>query len=150
MNNLTHMALTIETWYQSINKPFWAPPVWAFGVVWTVIYPLIIVSFSYVFWQSFVTHRWRRYIGLLFAINLLANAVYTIGVLTVFNDQKSLADIRDYYWPAALVISVVLTTLPTMIVATWDRARWVALLQIPYLFWILVATMLQLSINFAN
>ena len=108
------------------------------------------VSFGYVFWQSFVKHTWRRYIGVLFAINLVFNVIYTVGTFTVFTENQMLSDIDKIYWPAALVITVVLITLPAMIMATWERARWVALAQIPYLLWVIVATALQYTIIFTN
>ena len=150
MKNLTLVGLTIQTWYMSINRPFWAPPVWLFGVAWGIIYPLMIVSFGYVFYKSFVKHKWRRYIGGVFALNLVANLIYSLGTYFVFSSNQSLADITQYYWPAAAVIMVVLVTLPVMIAITWERARWVALAQIPYIAWVLLATTLQFTINFTN
>lgn len=150
MNAFSYVALTIQTWYMSINKPFFAPPVWMFGVAWGIIYPLMLVSFSYVFWQSFVKHKLRRYVGALFAINLIFNLIYGIGTYLVFSDKQSLGGISGYYWPATIVILVVLITLPAMIMATWDKARWVAIAQFPYLAWVIVATLLQISITFSN
>lgn len=150
MNNLTVVGLTIQTWYMSINRPFWAPPVWLFGVAWGIIYPLIVASFGYAFYKSFVKHKWRRYIGALFALNLTANIIYALGTYFVFSSNQSLNDVAQYYWPATVVLLTVLATLPVMMVITWERARWVAIAQIPYLAWILLATTLQLAINFAN
>jgi benzodiazapine receptor len=150
MNNLTFFGLSIKMWYTSINLPVWAPPVWMFGVAWGVIYPLMVISFGYVFWKSFVKHEWRRYIGAVFAINLIFNLIYAAGTYAVFREGQILSDVDAYYWPAALVVSAVLITLPVMIAITWSRAKWVALLQIPYLLWIILATALQFTINFTN
>lgn len=152
MNNLTFtlFGLTIKSWYTSINLPVWAPPVWLFGVAWGIIYPLMAVTFAYVFWKSFVKHEWRRYIGAIFAVNLVFNLIYSVGTYLVFNDNQGINDIDKYYWPAAAVISVVLITIPAMMIATWERAKWVALLQIPYLAWVTTATVLQFTINFTN
>lgn len=144
------MGLTIQSWYMSLNLPVWAPPVWLFGIAWAVIYPLIIVSFGYVFWHSFVTHRLRRYVGALFAINLVCNLIYGIGTYAVFSEGQMLSEIKQFYVPAALVISCVLVTIPFLMITTWDKARWVALMQIPYLAWVSLATVLQYTINFTN
>ena len=150
MNNLTLFGLTIKSWYTSINLPPWAPPVWLFGVAWGIIYPLMAITFGYVFWKSFVRHEWRRYIGAIFAINLFFNLVYAAGTYLVFQDGQALSDIDAYYWPAAFVISMVWITLVAMIIIVWDRAKWVALLQLPYLAWVTLATALQFTINFTN
>ncbi|HKX73145.1 MAG TPA: TspO/MBR family protein [Candidatus Saccharimonadales bacterium] len=143
-------GLTIQAWYTSIVLPAWAPPVWMFGLAWGIIYPLMTVSFAYVFYKSLIKHEWRRYVGALFALNLVFNLIYSVGTFAAFNDNQTLNDVRALYWPAAIVISVVLLTLPAMIIATWDRSKWVALAQLPYLAWVSVATLLQFSINFAN
>jgi len=37
-------ATDIGPWYRNLNKPSWNPPDWAFPVVWTTIYILIIAS----------------------------------------------------------------------------------------------------------
>ncbi len=150
MNSLTFFGLSIQIWYNSLVLPPWAPPVWMFSAAWAVIYTLMAISFFYVFWQSFITHQWRRYIGAIFAVNLLFNIIYGAGTYFAFRDGQNLAEIDAYYWPAAIIISLVLVTIPTMMVAVWDKAKWVALLQIPYLAWVLVATALQFTINFTN
>jgi len=124
--------------------------VWLFGVAWGIIYPLMAITFGYVFWKSFVRHEWRRYIGAIFAINLFFNLVYAAGTYLVFQDGQALSDIDAYYWPAAFVISMVWITLVAMIIIVWDRAKWVALLQLPYLAWVTLATALQFTINFTN
>ncbi len=45
---------------------------------------------------------------------------------------------------------VVLGTIVWMIVPVWPHYRWVSLAQIPYLIWVLTATVLQLSITAMN
>ena len=37
-----------------------------------------------------------------------------------------------------------------MIFAVWPRYRWVAVAQMPYLVWVLIATVLQFSITWMN
>jgi tryptophan-rich sensory protein len=37
-----------------------------------------------------------------------------------------------------------------MIIAVWRHYRWVALAQVPYLIWVSIATVLQLSITGMN
>ena len=37
--------------YDALDLPPFAPPGWLFGPVWTVLYVIIAISFSYVLWQ---------------------------------------------------------------------------------------------------
>ncbi len=47
-------------------------------------------------------------------------------------------------------VLVLLGTIVWSMVAVWPHARWVAAAQIPYLVWVGIATVLQLSITSAN
>lgn len=55
-----------------------------------------------------------------------------------------------YYVLASLDILLVLATLVWALAGIRDRARWVALVNIPYLLWVAFATVLQLSITWLN
>lgn len=35
------MSSSIGTWYRALDKPFWNPPNWIFGPVWTLLYILM-------------------------------------------------------------------------------------------------------------
>ena len=35
---------TIGPWYQSLRRPDWKPPDWAFGPIWTTIFTLAAIS----------------------------------------------------------------------------------------------------------
>jgi translocator protein len=51
---------------------------------------------------------------------------------------------------AALDILLVLATLVWSQLTIWQYARWVALVNLPYLMWVMFATALQLSITWLN
>jgi len=126
------------TWYQSLAKPTWTPDPATIGLVWQTLYPIILVTFGFVFVQA-VRKKidWR--VALPFGINLVANLVFT-------PIQFGLRNLTL----AALDILVVWVTILWMIAAVWKHYRWVAIAQVPYLIWVSIATVLQLSITWMN
>jgi translocator protein len=125
-------------WYQSLAKPSWTPSPGTIGLIWQVLYPVIIATFCFVFVQA-GRGKIPWLVALAFAINLAANLVFT-------PIQFSLRNLPL----AALDILVVWGTLVWMMVAIWPHYRWVALAQIPYFVWVSIATVLQLSITWMN
>ncbi|MDP1563249.1 MAG: TspO/MBR family protein [Pirellulaceae bacterium] len=125
-------------WYNSLEKPSWTPEPRTIGLIWQCLYPVIFVTFSFVFVQSFRgIVPWV--VALPFAINLVANLMFTP---------------IQFGWRnlplATLDILVVWATIVWMIVAVWSQYKWVALSQVPYLVWVSIASILQLSITWNN
>jgi len=125
-------------WYQQLIKPFWAPPAYLFGPVWTVLYILIAVSFGKVFWMFF-NKKISWLVMLPFALNLIFNLVFTPIQFGLQNNYL-----------AALDILLILSTLIWAMVAIYPFARWITYIQIPYLLWVSFATVLQLTITVLN
>jgi tryptophan-rich sensory protein len=126
------------TWYESLAKPHWTPDPATIGLVWQTLYPIILVTFAFVFVQAARKKiSWR--VALPFAINLVANMVFT-------PIQFGLRNLTL----AAVDILVVWATILWMIAAVWKHYRWVAVAQVPYLVWVSIATVLQLSITWMN
>lgn len=125
-------------WYAELEKPFFAPPAWVFGPVWTVLYILIILSFGYVAYLA-ITRRIPRFLLVPFFLNLVFNLLYSP---IAFGWQNlSLA---------TLDIFLVLGTLVWAMKAIYPHVRWVAWINLPYLLWVAFATVLQVSILFLN
>ena len=125
-------------WYAQLVKPFFAPPASVFGPVWAVLYVVIAISFGYVLLQ-YLKRRFPLAVLLPFVINLLANLAYTPIQFGLKNNALASVD-----------IVLVLGSLIWAMVAIWQRARWVALVNLPYLLWVAFATVLQLSITWLN
>ncbi|MEX0595406.1 MAG: TspO/MBR family protein, partial [Candidatus Paceibacterota bacterium] len=51
---------------------------------------------------------------------------------------------------AAIDITLILATIIWAMFAIWPYMKWVALMQIPYLIWVCIATTLQFSITYLN
>ncbi len=125
-------------WYQTLVRPEWAPPSWVFGPVWSVLYLLIFVSFSAVFYKA-TTKQLPRSIALPFALNLVFNFAFTPIQFGLKNNLLASVDIL-----------LVLATLVWAMSAVWPHLRWVAYLNVPYLAWVSFATVLQLTITYLN
>lgn len=126
------------TWYNALAKPSWTPSPSTIGLIWRILYPIIIVSFGFVFVQAFRRKvPWR--VSLPFGINLASNLIFTPILFGLRNLPLASVDIL-----------VVLGTIIWSMVAIWPRYRWVAVAQVPYLAWVSIATVLQLSILWMN
>lgn len=124
--------------YAAYTKPWFSPPPWIFGPVWSVLYILIAISFGYVFmkvWQGHIP----KVVALPFAINLIANFSFTPVQFGLNNLPL-----------ASLIILIVLGSLVWAMWSVWPYAKWVTYIQIPYLLWVMFATVLQLSVTYLN
>jgi tryptophan-rich sensory protein len=126
------------SWYSTLMKPAWASPAWLFGPVWSVLYAIIAVSFGYV---GYLWYHGR--ISLLVALPFLLNLVFNAAFTPLQFGLRSNA-------LASIDILLVLVTLIWAMLAIWPHARWVALVNIPYLLWVSFATVLQLTITWMN
>ncbi len=126
------------TWYNGLAKPSWTPSPPTIGLIWQILYPIIVVTFGFVFVQAMRRKvPWK--VALPFAINLAANLIFTPIQFGMRNLTL-----------ASLDILIVWGTIIWMTVAIWRHYRWVAVAQIPYFVWVSLATVLQLSITATN
>ena len=138
IDSATTNTTSAAGWYAQLAKPFFAPPSWVFGPVWAVLYLVIAISFGYVLVKCL---RRRLPLGLLlpFLLNLVFNAAYSPIQFGLRNNLL-----------ASIDILLILGTLLWALGAVWRPARWVAIVNIPYLLWVAFATVLQLCITWLN
>lgn len=133
--------MSTQDWYSQLIKPFWSPPSWLFGPVWTVLYAIIAVSFGTVFYNVYKKQiPWM--VALPFGLNLVFNFAFTPIQFGLKNNLL-----------ASIDILLVLGTLVWALIALWRVApnlRWIVYVNIPYLLWGTFATVLQLSITYLN
>lgn len=127
-----------STWYAELMKPEWAPEAWVFGPVWSVLYLVIFISFGAVFWLWGKGHI-PSLVALPFLLNLLFNFAFTPLQFALKSNLL-----------ASIDILLVLLTLLWAMWAIYPLYRILALVQIPYLLWVLFATVLQLTITYLN
>lgn len=126
------------SWYSQLVKPGWAPPAWLFGPAWTFLYILIAVSFGKVFLMA-----WQKRAAFMVALPFILNLIFNFAFTTIqFGLKNNLL--------AAVDILLVLGTLIWAMVAIWPHARWITYINIPYLLWVSLATVLQLTITYLN
>lgn len=130
--------MNINTWYQALQKPSWAPPSWLFGPVWAVLYTIIAISYGTVGWMFL-----QKKIGWMVLLPFLLNLIFNLAFSPIqFGLQNNLL--------AAIDIVLVLVTLIWAMKAIFPYAPWVAYINIPYLLWVSFATILQITITFLN
>ncbi|MFO1008352.1 MAG: TspO/MBR family protein [Planctomycetaceae bacterium] len=126
------------SWYNSLIKPDWTPLPPTIGMIWQLLYPVIFLSFGYVFLQAY-----RRKIPPMVVVPFITNL---IGNLSFTPIQFGLRNLPL----ASIDILVVWASIIWCISAIWRHSKWVALAQIPYLVWVSIATYIQIFMTLMN
>jgi len=127
-----------ENWYLQLIKPSWAPPSWVFGPVWTVLYILIAISFGKVFIMA-----WKKQIPFVVALPFILNLVFNFAFTPLqFGLQNNFL--------ASIDIVFVLVTLVWAALTIYPYKPWITYAQLPYFLWVLLATVLQITITYLN
>lgn len=124
--------------YATYAKPWFAPPDWIFGPVWTILYLMIAWASIQIIWKVRVGELPAWILGLL-AVNIIANIAFTPIQFGLNN-----------LWLAWVDILVVLGSLAVIEYMMWQQARAVFWMLLPYLLWVAFATVLQTSIVMLN
>ncbi len=127
----------IPDWYASLAKPFFAPPNWVFGPVWTALYVLMGISFFLV-WRKGFNKKTRSAINI-FAIQLALNVLWS---LAFFGLKSPIAGF--------VVIIALWAAIAAAIMKFMKIEKNAGLLLIPYIAWVSVAAALNLSIVLLN
>ena len=118
-----------DSWYLSLNKSELNPPSYVFGIVWPILYILMIVS-------AFLAYK---KVFLFFIIQLFFNATWS---WLFFRFQMPLIALLDIY----LLIAINIYILNLM----YKENKLSFFLFIPYVFWISFASYLNLFIVINN
>ena len=134
----TAKGRALMSWYEELARPSWAPPAPVFGIVWSILYPIIIVAYGYVIYRV-ARGEYPASLLVPVLINIAANVAFTPIQFGMRNLLLAEVDIL-----------VVLATIVWSMVAIWPHARWASLAPTPYLIWVTIATALQTSITWLN
>ncbi|MCJ7450144.1 MAG: tryptophan-rich sensory protein [Candidatus Nanohaloarchaeota archaeon QJJ-9] len=130
------LTSTQTQWYQGLVKPFFQPPGWLFGPVWTVLYVLMGVSLYMVWKEGF---KGNRNAILVFLIQLLLNFTWSIVFFSMQNLVLAFVNIL------ALIAAITFTYREFRKVS-----RRAGQLLLPYLAWVSFATLLNLTLLLLN
>ncbi len=125
-----------SAFYQTLQRPPFAPPGWLFPVMWGILYALMGIS-AFLIWES---DSFRRKPALiLYGAQLFANFLWS----PVFFGLKWLLG-------AAIVIVTMLVLIIAMMTAFLRICRSAAYLNIPYLLWTVFAAYLTIGVLILN
>ncbi len=129
-------APNIAGWYEQLAKPDFRPPNWLFFPVWTILYALMGVSL-YIIYTS--KDRMRTAALYAFGVQLFLNVLWSF----VFFGMRS-----PFYGLVTIVL--LWASIAYMIFKFFGISKAAALLQVPYLFWVTVAALLNFFIFLMN
>jgi benzodiazapine receptor len=131
-------SASVQTWYVTLNKPFFTPPNWLFAPVWLTLYTLMGISL-FLIWRQGVHDRPVQIALALFGVQLLLNAFWSIAF---FGLRSPLAGL--------LVILMLWIAIAATIVKFLPLSKPAGLLLIPYILWVTIAAALNLAIVLLN
>ena len=128
------LVTQLGPWYYGLKKPSWQPPDWLFGPAWTVIFLLMGAAFVLSYEQLPTLGERARLFGL-FAINAGLNTLWSLLFFGLRRPDLALIEIVPFFGSIVLLV---------ITVAPLDRrAAW---FFVPYLCWVLFATLLNIAI----
>jgi benzodiazapine receptor len=131
-------SASIQTWYVTLNKPFFTPPNWLFAPVWLTLYTIMGISL-FLIWQQGIHDRHVKIALALFGFQLLLNTFWSIAF---FGLRSPLAGLS--------VIIVLWIAIAVTIVKFLPLSKPAGLLLIPYILWVSIAAALNGAIMLLN
>lgn len=121
--------------YNSLTKPFLAPPSIVFPIVWSILYVVMGISYGILESNGQIDGK----INLIYYIQLGVNALWSIFFFMLKWRLFS------FIWILLLAVLVII-----MIIKFYQKNKIAGLIQIPYLLWVLFASYLNIAIYILN
>lgn len=129
----------IPDWYATLNKPFFNPPNWLFGPVWTILYALMGIAI-YLVWEK--RHTDKKQYGKAvswYILQLILNSLWSI----IFFGLKT-------PWIALVEVIILWYAILQTIVNFKKISGTASQLLYPYIGWVSFAALLNLAIGLLN
>ncbi len=134
---------SISTWYQTLNKPFFNPPNWIFGPVWTTLYVLMGWALYQIWNTPTRVEKKDQYLKssayYWFAVQLILNVLWSIIFFGWKNPLLALFTILFLWFSIGMTVS-----------AFFRIRREAAYALLPYWAWVSFASLLNMSIVLLN
>ena len=128
----------IPTWYAEIQKPWFTPPNWLFGPVWTLLFTALIVAFYRILRLDPLTPGRQRAI-IIFVIQIACNTLWSIAFFGMRSPGLGLVVIV-FLWSSIVANMIAFRRLDRL--SSWAFP--------PYLAWVSFAGALNLAIYMMN
>ena len=140
----------IPEWYAQLNKPFFSPPNWLFGPVWTILFVLMGLSF-YFFLEAKTKQghgkkskdSWKE------AIKSLGAKVFylQLGLNVLWSEI-----FFGFKLPGLAFVEIIALWLSILLTIAFFResSKKAAWLLVPYIVWVSIASALNLAIAMLN
>ncbi len=116
----TGAIFTPGPWYETLRKPSWTPPKWAFPVVWTTLYIMIAAAG----WLVYKAEGIGPALGV-WAINIVLNAMWSWLMFGRHDIKLALYDAGGMFLTIVLFMAL-----------AWPVSQVAAALFVPYLIWV--------------
>jgi tryptophan-rich sensory protein len=131
-------STSIQTWYVTLNKPFFTPPNWLFAPVWLTFYTLLGISLFLIWRQGFHNPQVKIAV-VIFGVQLILNTFWSIAF---FGLQSPLAGL--------IVIIFLWIAIAMTIIKFLPLSKSAGLVLIPYILWVSFAAALNAAIVMLN
>jgi tryptophan-rich sensory protein len=131
-------SASIQTWYVTLNKPFFTPPNWLFAPVWLTLYTLMGISLFLVWRRGFDNPQVKIALAI-FGIQLILNTFWSIAF---FGFQSPLAGLIVIVFLWIAIAATIKTFLPL--------SKPAGVLLIPSILWVSLAAALNVAIVVLN
>lgn len=131
---LSGVVAQADAWYDGLSKPFWNPPPWLFGPVWTALYVAMGVAAWRVWAKAGGFAQAKTALGV-YLFHLMLNGAWTLLFFGAHEMGWAFAEILVLWLAIAATIWLFL-----------HHSTLAAVLLVPYLAWVTFAAALNFTI----
>ncbi|MBP6913406.1 MAG: tryptophan-rich sensory protein [Candidatus Levybacteria bacterium] len=130
---------SIPTWYANLIKPFFTPPSFVFGPVWTILY-IMMGTALYIVWDKKTKKRKLKKLAVkVFLLQLVLNFLWSYVFFYL-----------NMLWMSVLVIVFLWVSIFICIKLFSKISKTASYLLYPYIVWVSFATLLNIAISVLN